>query len=541
MPVIIAPAPKGLTPIALGNEALTLSRKQVDARHPNWQQNKEMWGNVALLYEGGDAVKRAAAQFLDKRPAEDSSVYSHRLKQFCYENNLGTGLGWHEAKMFESEPTISIKAKGKDGQPTDAKLSPDQDAFYNQRCLKDCDRHGCSLVDMYREVFTNLLLYGHSYVMVDLPARDPDKPVSTLQDEKAQHLLDPYVCVLSPLDVINWECDSHRNLNWAVVYSKTEEREFAKPVTVVERWYLYTRQQYRVYEIRTVQAENSTPASSDAGTAELVRAGYHPMAALNRVPLQKIEVPPGWWMANRAYLPVLKHINVTNALHWSLFMAALAVPVVITEDDIGSIMQTEHGFIKLGIGSDYKFAEPSGRCWEALAQEAETLKQEIFREMYLVAQARDTSATPAAQSGVSKQQDMQPSKEVLNGMGDILRAAIQGTLDAVAAARNVALSDVDANLTFDVRGFQFKESASKDEVSAVQQVLNLDIPSPTFEKEVHKYAVASVIPDMNPDTRKVIFDEIDAAPAREERDLERRKKENQLLADSMGAAMGAGA
>ena len=116
MPVIIAPSPKGYAPINVDEEHLTVTRKQIDGKHPDYLLRRELWTNVNLLYEGGQAIIRCADRFLKRRPKEDQTVYQHRIDQFNYENNLGAGLGWHEAQMFENDPTIQLKIKGADGR-----------------------------------------------------------------------------------------------------------------------------------------------------------------------------------------------------------------------------------------------------------------------------------------------------------------------------------------------------------------------------------------------------------------------------------------
>lgn len=546
----VAPAPKGFQPVDVTSESSTVQRKQIDRKHPDYLLKRDVWTNVSLMYEGGAAIARCADRFLLQRPKEDQQVYAHRVAQFCYENNLGAGLGWHEAQMFENDPAIDIRMKGADGQAIDGDLPKDQDGFYNQRFLKDCDKHGTTFVDAYRKAFTMLLKFGEAWISVDLPARPEGVQPQTLQQERDSGLLEPYMCVMEPASVINWERDDYGNLNWAVLYSRTEQQRFLNKPLVIERWYWYDRQQYRVYEAKHEQGESGsvtdaggavvagvTLSEQDKVPVELVKAGYHPLARKNVVPLQHVRVPEGWWMGNRAYLPAKEHINVSNALKWSLFMAALAVPVLITDEDVSSITHAEHSFIKLGLGGDYKFAEPSGVCWEQLANRAKTLTEEIWRALYLVAQARSTNATASTQSGVSKQQDMAPSHDVLNGMGDVLRAAMQQTLQLVAQARAFAGSEVDLNLVFDVRGFAFEEKLSTDEIAVIQNLLNLNIPSDLFEKECFILAVRAALRDANPETLQAIIDQIKAAPDKQTRELQQASAEQDMLAAKMNAAI----
>jgi hypothetical protein len=542
----IGSAPAGLSPIDGSAEQGSVLRTQIDKKHIEHQTHQEIWFNSQTLYAGGAAMKASADRFLPRRPKEDSTVFQHRLDRFDYENNVGAALGWHEASMFEDEPSIDIKLKvptvnirpSSTASAPEPKLTPEQTAFWNDRFLKNCDRQGSTFVNFFRTIFNSMLLYQHAYICVDMPITDDGVP--SLQAQKDQNLLDPYLCALTPLDIINWELDEYKNLKWCVLYSKSQRQTFLGPTQRVERWYYYDQQMYRVYEAVTdLSKENSTEANTTAVTSvveaiqqddsskvpvKLTRVGYHVLAKFGMVPIIKVGVPLGWWMANRAYLPAMEHVDVSNVLRWSLIMAGLAVPVLITDDDITTLTASETNFIKLGLGSEYKFAEPSGRVWDELSKRANTLKEEIWRACYLVSMARNTSATAMAASGVSKQQDMQPSHDVLNGIGEILRQTMQSILGIVAKARStVPGCEADAALTFDVRGYNFEDKASVDDIVVIQDLLDMNVPSDTFYKELCMMAVRAGLKNPNPERLKEIDDQIEAAPTREEQQQQQQE------------------
>lgn len=521
-------APKGLPAIDVSKLNTATTRDEIDAKHPDWNHNQETWFNSAVMYEGGHLMRKNAHKFLLRRPKEDSSVYQHRLELMTYENNMGTGLGWWQAEMFSSEPKIDLRPAGSDGKPLpDGKLDGDKDKFYNQQFAKDCDKHGTSFVDMAREIFKNLLLYRQCFVLVDLPRNDLDK-YATLQDQKDAGALDPYLCAFPPQQVINWDMDDHGNYNWLMVYQKTYQTGFLVKAKIVERWYYYDRQQFRVYECIYDESEG------DAGKKQavnLIQTGYHALAAKNIVPVQCIEFPEGWWLANRAYLPALEHIDTVNVLRWSLRMAGLAVPVIFTDDELTTITLAEYQFIKLGQNDKYEWTEAPGRSWEHLAKRILVLTEEIWRAMYLVAQARSTSATAGAASGVSKQEDMAPSHDVLDGMGAILRTALQNLLTLVIWARG------DDGIVPDVTGFTFEDKLTAAELDVIEEVLSLGIPSDSFEREVYKLAVRLVLKGANDDLLTVIFAEIMKGPTRDEKQAQQlQQRFNMVRQNITGAA-----
>jgi hypothetical protein len=228
---------------------------------------------------------------------------------------------------------------------------------------------------------------------------------------------------------------------------------------------------------------------------------------------------------NRAFSSVKAHLNVDNRLQWSLNMAALAMPVIMMDGEF-DLTLSEVGMIKLPLNAKYEWTEPPGRAWTALAERAEGLKEEIYRQCYLLSQARSNRATPAMQSGISKQQDMMASKKVMNLFGDVMRMVIQRLYDFLSAARQWP------DLTWDVRGLQFPEAPPDATLDMIAETLSLSIPSDLFEKEVFKLAVMAVLKDVNPRLREQIFDQIARSPSKEAQAQFQLQQNSQALLQS---------
>jgi hypothetical protein len=112
---------------------------------------------------------------------------------------------------------------------------------------------------------------------------------------------------------------------------------------------------------------------------------------------------------------------------------------------------------------------------------------------------------------------MMPAKQILSGMGDDIRRHMQDVLCDVRDARK------DAKVEPDVRGFNFQEDMTTEEVFAVTSLLQLRIPSKTFEKYVYKKIAKSWMPDSNRQDLAIVYDEIDKGPTMEEREKADRK------------------
>jgi hypothetical protein len=103
---------------------------------------------------------------------------------------------------------------------------------------------------------------------------------------------------------------------------------------------------------------------------------------------------------------------------------------------------------------------------------------------------------------------MAPSRDVLNGYGELLRGAAVGILADALAIRGK--KDVEVT----IQGLHFEEGDELQEIGAAQAALELEVPSETFERAVLKRIARQYVGKADPDTLAAIDKEIDAAPAR---------------------------
>ena len=494
--------------------AASVKVSELNATHAEYAANVDAWVDIDLLYRGGHQIRRQASKFLVRRPKELHDVFSARLERFTYQNCIGTGLGWYEAALFEKPPEVDTRPEaGGEGEP--AKEIAD---FYEQ-FLGNCDRAGTKFKDFWIKVFRGLALFRCAYVLTDLPL--PEQPPVNLKQQKDLGLLNPYLVYYSPANVLNWETDRYGNLEWVVVYTKNENTGFLGAGAVIERWYYFNLEQYAVYE-RLGKAGEKAPKE----IATLQASGLHALAKVGRVPLRRIEVSDGLWIGNRALPQAIEHVNADNQLGFALMMAALAMPVIITDDDLTQPTISEVGYFKLTKGSDFKWTEPAGTSFAHLQARIGSLREEIYRQMYLQAQGRSTEAAPAVQSGFSKEVDMRPAANVLSAYGDRLLSGMALVLEDVAAVRG-------DNVEFEVRGFHFSTDGGPEEIRNDQSVKDFGVQSDTFHKELQKRVVRRHLPDAEAPTIDAIMDEIDKAPTLTEIEAEEKKLQEQSMASSL--------
>lgn len=530
--------------------------KMLDRKSADFEVFSFAWDLMYWMYVGGAEIESVAEQFLKKRAKELPDVYQSRIERFYYEPHIGTCVDWYLASLFETPPQVETTVENSATKPAPtpvmAPAPPTQapvpgappppplqaapvmslqgskvaktpglaDSFYDE-LEQNCDRAGTPILETFRAYLRNLLIFGRAALLVDLPAPGD---YSNFKEQKDSGALDPYLLNYDPRQMINYEKDRDGKLLWALF--SVRQTILASPFAASEiedKWYYYDREKWAIYRrmVPDGEATQGNAAPADA-MAEKIGEGRHSMADRKMVPVIYIELPKGMWLVNRAYSVAKEHLNTSNAYSWALYMSCLAMPVVQMDGDY-QVELSEVGFIKLPKDSKYSWSEPAGKSFEQMDRRLGGLKEDIYRAFYLIAQSRSITATAAAASGISKQQDMMASKKVLNLFGDIMRAMIQATYQAVSYARK-------DNFTWDVRGLNFPEGPPGEEVDTVMGAMAVGVPSLAFEKELYKKVVMATIPDMNPKKKDQIFQEIEAAPAAADMEMQQLQQRASMVA-----------
>ncbi len=460
--------------------------KDLTMKHPEWSAHAPFWSRINDLFVGGFQIQAKAAQFLHRRPSEHESVFDSRCKRFGYQNIISQCMGWYISRLFRDQPSITIQ---------DAAGTVVEDPGIS-KFLGNCDRRNTPISAMASSWWTRAALDGRVHVLLDLPVPRLSSP-RTLAEQRAAGDLDPYLVTYPAASAINWAMDENGELTWIVfeVCSEAAAALGAKRTTVT-RWYYYDRETYVIFE---------GDAGKPDASASVLREGRHALADQVRVPVFTFRLPSELWLGNRAYLPTLEHLNEDNGLGWKLLMSNLAVPVIAGDefDDRQPVSETQ--WIKLTKGSTFSWSEPAGANFVHSANRTEALKYEIFRQFYLQAHGRSPSATPAAQSGYSKEMDMEPASDALNGFGAALRTFLS---EVVSAASSVIATKRD--LTAVVTGLAFADESIADIADA--QLSAEFVASRTWTNHVRRKIVTAKTPDVTPQERDAIFKEIDLAP-----------------------------
>lgn len=543
----------------------------LDRRSHEYESNADLWANLALLYAGGWQITLHASNFLIQRHKEPQDVYQSRIQGFNYYNLLATGIGYYVSYLFRREPEIDIIDKvnrrplidttnseirpitngdiklgtptppGRTNKLADPDLSPvspadadnstegptintanDEAGKFYTEFRTNVDRAHTTLSEFFSRVMTQLLLNGKTYILTDL---EPLKSqVSNRQQAEALGANRPYVLLYNTNDVINYRTDREGNLVWCVIKSARVDQESPfEPVAVIDQWWIYNQTSWALYEHRRPVepgSGNSTPSSSPATapagvnvkTAELVASGLHALHHVGRCPIRMFHVPEGLWLGERVFLPLKTHLNEDNALGWLLRQTNLAVPVITgAGQEVGSDSDTsgikyysEISAISLPTNATFNWSSPPGTATQTSMDRLESLTQEIYRLMYLQDQGRPSSSVSSQRSGRAIEMDKMPSREVAETLGRSVRHMIAKMYQDIIDSRKEG--DI---VSVSVRGFSFLENYVGLDLSDVDRLKTLGMPSPTLMRYAYKLIARHYMQDAPTHITDIAIAEID--------------------------------
>lgn len=480
--------------------------KTIDKKHAKWERFAGLWQKYRAMAEGGWRLEEVAEQFVTRRPKEPQDVYRERTKSFTAETPLGNGLTWYEAALFGRSPQVSAHSIDPATNEIlgDGDLKPDIETVL-KRLKRNVEgtHNGRSFVDFWRKVFYNLGIFGNYWILVD---RNPAAADATAA-EQADAAFDPYAVGWSPLNVINWSEDAESgDLVEAVIYTSNTETSILDGVMRnVGRWIYYDQHHFAIYRERLDQDSSSRDESKRMAVLE--RWGEHALSHKARVPLIRIEFQDAekLWLANRAYLPLRDYIDLDNSVSWALRNSNLAHPIVFTDDDNIQSNLSEHELLQLAPGDRFEWAEPQGRALDKALMRLEMRREEIFRALHLMAQARTSSATASAQSGASKEMDLMPALNILESIGDELIPAMVRLMEWLLDTLEIEGVEVS------VRGFQFIKGDPRRIAEIRESVVRADLGSATLLSEVDKAFAEAHLEDPQPAVLAKVLKEIEAA------------------------------
>ena len=193
---------------------------------------KDQWRYLLESYVGGEEYRRAG--HLTRYQLETDAEYAARLKATPLENHCASVISVYNSFIFRTPPVRRWSSTAITTQPQMIDF------------MRDADLDGRSFDAFMRDVSTYASVFGHTWVMVT----KPDVGAITLADEIALGVR-PYVSLLTPLVVLDWQWTRALNGRYELTYLKYLE-DSNGDVSVVKEWTAQT--------ITTAIVNESTPS-----------------------------------------------------------------------------------------------------------------------------------------------------------------------------------------------------------------------------------------------------------------------------------------
>ncbi len=354
----------------------------------------------------------------------------------------------------------------------------------------------------FRELFLEAQIGQCGYAWVNLPARAPGVTYGSRADEEAAGLLRPYLVLLTPEQVIDWEEDERGRLMWVMVRGVDERRERVEDSRLrVHRWTWIDATTIRRWEWRSPSEDQPDPKPEDTA-AELAPVQH----GIGRLPVVRMALPSGLWALNKVADPAAALTRRSNDLDWSLHRAAHALMAIHSKWGDEEPVLGPGYYLKLGIDDRVEYAEPSGVSFEAQAAHEAALREELYRVVQQMAVSADADATRTRASGESKARDWQALEIILSAYGELVRATMHEVLEVVAAARHDEVPDLAVK---GLDGWNLEDLPTFLQGALVGRGL---VKSETFARTIAKRVVTRLLQDeVSPETIEEIVEEIDAA------------------------------
>ncbi|MGH7470354.1 MAG: DUF4055 domain-containing protein [Longimicrobiales bacterium] len=337
------------------------------------------------VYGGTLAVRNKRTKYLPMFPMETPAGYAARLAGAVLFNGMRRTVKGLSGMVFRKDPTLS-----------------DEVPELVQEHSENIDQAGRSLPVFAKDCFDNQLIDGQTHIFVDMPQVDAGR-VRTLEDERNARLR-PYWINILKMQVLRFRTRNENGrpvlVNFAYHECTTEE-DGTYGEKEVER--------VRIYNLvdgpdgkRSVQYHVWKRDKKAAASGEWQPEVTGGTMSISRIPLTTAYSDRTGFMTSN---PPLLDLAIENIGHYqvrsdrrnSLHIAGVPIPIFTGLDDDDKITVSVEKGIRLPVGGDAKYLEPTGAALEQMREELRDTEQRMAA-LGLAMLQRDTRAAETAEA-----------------------------------------------------------------------------------------------------------------------------------------------
>ena len=446
---------------------MAYTRNSVLETHKDYDETVNNWEYFIRSYNGG--YDYMVGQYLNRYNLELDNEFNQRLANTPCDNHCKNIIQIYSSYLFR------VKASRDFGELAD---EPTLEPF-----LKDADLEGNNFNTVMRQAQIYSSIYGHCFMILD----KPNVTTNTRAEELEQDIR-PYVSVVTPENVLDWNFKRELNGKYSLDYLKIREEVDRNGGTYMRIWYLD--------RVDTVYLKDDRSEPTLIDTADNL-IGKIPAVILYNAKSHKrgigqsdlVDIADLQKAIYNEYSEIEQLIRLTN--HPSLVKTA----GVNASAGAGAVIEMPE---EMEPNLKPYLLQPSGSNLTSIMDSIETKVNSINRIAH-------TGAVRTTKQQVSSGIALQTEFELLNA-----RLSEKADNLEIAEEQLFRLYAIFQDATFDGEinypdSFNIRDYAA--DLVYYQQAKAMNIGSPTFTKEVDKEIARAVVDD--DEKLNEIFEEID--------------------------------
>ena len=446
---------------------MAYSKDQVLDTHKDYKENISNWEYYIRSYNGG--YDYMIGQYLNRYNLELDNEFNQRLANTPLDNHCRNIVQIYSSFLFRVKPTRDFGSMAEE---------PSLESF-----LKDADLEGNSFNAVIKQAQNYASIYGHCFLVLDKPAVQ----TRTKADELNQDIR-PYVSIVTPENVLDWNFKREVNGKYYLDFLKVREEVDKEGGTYMRMWYpdkidtLYQKDEQEPSIIDTAENQIGKIPAVILYNSKSHKRGLGMSDLTDISDLQK--------SIYNDYSEIEQLIRLSN--HPSL----VKTPSVNASAGAGAIIEMPEE-----IDSNLKpyLLQPSGANLQSIMDSIKHKVEAINRIAHTGA-VRTTKQQVS--SGIALQTEFELLNARLSEKADNLEIAEEQLFRCYAMFQNTVF---DGEINYP-DSFNLKDYAYDLQFYSMAKAMNLQ--SPTFNKEVDKEIVRSVID--NDEKLTQAFEEIDS-------------------------------
>ena len=429
---------------------------EITDKHESYEANAIKWQFLSRSFLGGDDYRDG--QYLLQYILEDKDEYAKRLSMTPIDNHCKNVISIYSSFLWRLPPTRNFGSLAKDQGLVDF--------------LKDADLDGRGLNQFMSDAQMWSGVYGHVWVIMDKPA-----VVAQTKADELQQKIRPYVTLITPDNVLDWEYTRSANGRYEISMLKVVE-DVTGDKSLIRVW--------EADKIKSYEVEGED--------AKLLSTIVNPLGV----------VPAVCLYGNRSNVRGIGQSDISDVAYMqrAIYNELSEIEQLIRISNHPSLVKSETTTANSGAGSVIDVAEheefkpyllqPSGGNLDAIRASI-TDKVEAINRMTHMGAVRATDAQ--TKSGVALQTEFQLLNAKLAEKADLLELAEVGLWDLFCAWQGIPPQTTE-QITIDYPdSFDLRDASS--DLEFLQKARASGVPSQRFNKGVDKLIAELVLDDLD--------------------------------------------